>query len=214
MFNMMSMQNSLTHPRLERQRKLFQLADSQRGYFTAAQARALGFAYQVQQHHRENGSWLSHNELRGVYRLRDYPDDALERLVQVSLWSHDRHGKTQAVIGFESALSVHGIGGLLPARIHLIVPLSFRKSPLRDVILHRDQLDENDYDQFTGFAVTRPLRTLVDVAGSALSPEHLETAVRDALEYGRVRRGTLEERVSSLTGRSQERLRAALEAQS
>ena len=84
---MISVQATLQHPRLERQRALFALAAGQRGYFTTSQARRLGYAYQVQQHHRESGNWLTVPDLRGVYRLRDYPDDTLERLVQISLWS-------------------------------------------------------------------------------------------------------------------------------
>ena len=65
----------------------------------------------------------------------------------------------------------------------------------------------------SGFAVTTPLSTLIDVARSNLSPEHLETALRDAFGYGRVRRGSLEAQILNLTGRTKKRLVAALEAQ-
>jgi hypothetical protein len=208
---MMFVQTAPSHPRLERQRALYSLAQTQRGYFTAAQARDLGFAYQVQQHHRDVSNWRSIPDLRGIYRLRDYPGDALERLVQISLWSHDRHGKPQGVIAFESALTVHGLGDLLVRGIHLIVPPGFRKAPPRDVVLHRARLDPDDCDRWDGFTLTTVTRTLADLATSHLSPEHLETAVRDALQYGRVRRGTLEDRASNLPGPARERLRAALE---
>jgi len=40
--------------------------------------------------------------------------------------------------------------------------------------------------------VTTPLRTLLDIANSPISPEHLSGAVRDALERGLVRRRLLE----------------------
>ncbi len=209
LFNMMFMRVSV-HPRLERQHKLYRLAETQHGYFTAAQALRLGYAYQIQQHHRETGNWLASNDLRGIYRLRDYPDDTLERLVEISLWSHDRHGKPQGVIGFQSALVVHQLGGLLMSKIHLIVPSGFRKIPPEDVILHRDHLGAEDVIPFDGFNITTPLRTLADVAGSNFSPEYLETAVRDALERGRVRRLALEERISSLKSHAKARLLAAL----
>jgi hypothetical protein len=208
---MMFMQDTQQHPRLERHHKLYRLSETQRGYFTAAQARALGYAYQTQQHHRETGNWQA-SPMRGIYRLRDYPDDALERLVQISLWSHDRHGTPQGVIGFQAALVVHHLGGLLMSKIHLIVPPSFRKLPPHDVILHRGHLEPKDVIPYDGFSVTTPLKTLVDVAGSQLSPEYLETAVRDALEHGRVRRGALEDASSSLNGHAKDRLLAALAA--
>ena len=85
--NLLFVQATLEYPRLERQRALLALAAGQRGYFTTGQARGLGYAYQTRQHHREAGNWLTVSGLRGVYRLRDYPDDRLERLVQLNLWS-------------------------------------------------------------------------------------------------------------------------------
>ena len=42
-----------------------------------------------------------------------------------------------------------------------------------------------------GYLVTTPLRTLIDVAGSALSQEYLDAAVKEALERGLVRRSVL-----------------------
>ena len=208
---MMFMQAVLTHPRLERQRALFALAAGQRGYFTASQARGLGYAYQVQQHHRESGNWSVVPDLRGVYRLRDYPDDTLERLVQISLWSANERNQPQGVIGFATALMVYHLGGLLQGGVHLVVPRGFRKVAPADVTLHRTPLEPADVVAFEGFAVTTVLRTLCDLAASDLSLEHLESAVRDAINSGQLRRSTLEQRVSSLPARAAERMRDALE---
>lgn len=208
----MSMQAVLEHPRLERQRALFALAAGQRGYFTVGQARGLGYKYQTQQHHREAGNWITVPDLRGVYRLRDYPDDVLERLVQVSLWSANEDGEPQGVIGFATALMVYDLGGLLPNRIDLIVPRGFRKIPPADVTLHRSHLEPADVVAFEGFKVTTVLRTLSDLAASDLSAEQLESALRDAIQTGQLRRSTVEQRVSSLPARAAQRLRDALES--
>ena len=210
----MFMQAVLVHPRLERQRVLFALAARQRGYFTASQARGVGYAYQTQQHHRESGNWPSVPDLRGVYRLRDYPDDALERLVQISLWSANERNQPQGVIGFATALMVYHLGGLLPDRVHLFVPRGFRKVAPADLMLHLTPLEPADVVSFEGFAVTTVLRTLCDLAASDLSLEHLESAVRDAIVSGQLRRSTLEQRVSSLPARAAERMRDALTARS
>ena len=151
-----------------------------------------------------------------MYRLRDYPDDALERLVQVSLWSANERNLPQGVIGFETALMVYHLGGLLPQRIHLIVPRGFRKVAPADVMLHAASalltpLEPAEVVAFEGFSVTTALRTLCDLAASNLSLEHLEEAVRDAIQTGQLRRSSLEQRVSSLPARATERMRDALE---
>ena len=113
---------------------------------------------------------------------------------------------------------VYHLGGLLPDRVHLIVPRGFRKVALADVTLHRmhtgsqhrTPLEPADVVSFEGFAVTTVLRTLCDLAASDLSLERLESAVRDAIQTGQLRRSTLEGRISSLPARAAERLRDAL----
>lgn len=50
-----------------------------------------------------------------------------------------------------------------------------------------------------GFEVTTPLRTILDVARSReTSPEHLESAVRETVARGLVRRKLLREELSRL----------------
>ena len=46
-----------------------------------------------------------------------------------------------------------------------------------------------------GYRITTPLRTLLDVAASPLSVEHLEAATIEAIERGVVRRRALAEAV-------------------
>ena len=181
------MQN--VQPRLERHRRLFALADGQAGYFTAAQAKALGFLNQYQQHHRESGAWQQVD--RGLYRLRDYPQSEHEQLVQLTLWSHNRLRQPQAVVSHQTALGFYGLSDLMPAKVHLTVPPGFRKTAPPEVVLHRGALEKTDYQEYGGFRVTTPLRTLLDVARAHLSPEHLETATGEALDRGLVRRGVL-----------------------
>lgn len=95
------------YPRLERRRQLFELADSQGGHFTAAQAKALGYLAQYQQHHRKSGAWIS--VARGLYRLRDYPPSEHAQIQELSLWSHDRSQRPQATLSHQSGLSLSSI---------------------------------------------------------------------------------------------------------
>ena len=54
-----------------REQQLFEVADTQAGYFTAAQALETGFSYRAQHHHKAQGRWLDKGF--GIFRLRDYP---------------------------------------------------------------------------------------------------------------------------------------------
>jgi hypothetical protein len=100
-------------------RQLFELADRQAGYFTAAQARALGYDYPLQHYHKEQGHWLDVGW--GLYRLRDYPQGNDEELVRLTLWSRDRQGRPQAVVSHETALRLYELSDLMPAKNHITV---------------------------------------------------------------------------------------------
>lgn len=79
----------------------------------------------------------------------------------------------------------------MPERVHLTVPRGFRKRVPAGCMLHFGSLAEEEIETRPGYSVTTPLRTLIDVAGSALSQEHLDAAVKEALERGLVRRSVL-----------------------
>ena len=94
-----------------------------------------------------------------------------------------------------SALALHDLSDLLPGKVHLIVPRTFRKQPPRNSQLHRGQLGPKDVLARSGFRVTRPLRTLIDVAAENTVPaEQLELAVQDAVDKGMVTRRKLKGR--------------------
>lgn len=205
---------SETHPRLERQSQLYNLADNQAGYFTAHQALELGYAYQYQQHHRQTGAWLEVG--RGLFRLRDYPSSDTEELVRLSLWSHNRAGIAQAVVSHATALEVYELSDFMPNCKSLTVPPGFRKSPPPGVELHRAILEPSEVETRVGYRITTPLRTLLDLAQTPFNLEHLESAVGQALERGLVRQGKLLEAIASFKdtfkdAKARDRLLNALE---
>ncbi|CAN5759947.1 hypothetical protein BH24DEI2_BH24DEI2_10530 [soil metagenome] len=195
--------------RLDKERALFELADQQAGYFTSTQAGELGYSYRAQSHHKSQGNWC--DEGWGIYRLRNYPQSADEELVRLSLWSRNRQGRPQAVVSHDSALQLYELTDLLPAKIHLSVPPSFRKAPSEGVVIHKARFEAGDLRQRSGYQVTSPLRTLLDVAVSHVSPEHVEQAVYEALERGLVRRKPLERAVGESPRKVQERLMPLLD---
>lgn len=170
-------------------RALLEIAATQGGYFTARQALRVGYGYPEQHYHVVHDNWS--REARGVYRLREYPASPQGDLIVLTLRSADRAGVPQAVVSHETALALHELGDANPARIHLTVPRGFRTRLLEGVILHRGHLTAEDWQDWGGYRVTTPLRTLLDSAASEISWPWLEGAVRDALRKGVVHRQQL-----------------------
>lgn len=162
--------------RRDRRRSLFDLAAGQRGHFTAAQARNLGYSYQAQAHHVAAGNWLRVD--RGLFRLADWVPGLHDELARWTLWSRGR-----AVVSHETALSVHGIGEFESPRVHLTVPPGFTMRH-EAVILHHGDPPAADTADHGGFRVTSPARSLIDVAASAPDEEQLARAIDEARRRG------------------------------
>lgn len=191
--------------REDREERLFEVADRQAGYFTARQALEVGYGYPLQHYHRERGHWVPVGH--GLFRLRRYPESENEQLIRLWLWSRSQEGEPQAVASHETALALWGLSDLMPERVHLSVPRGFRKRPPAEVVLHKADLAEGDVEERDGLPVTTPLRTLLDVAADQrVSPEHLESATREAVERGLVRRKRLREALSLIKDEERHRI--------
>ncbi|MCX6063131.1 MAG: hypothetical protein NTV26_02905 [Caldiserica bacterium] len=176
----------------ESERNIRSIASRQQGYFTARQALEAGYSYPSQYYQSETGNWI--REGYGVYRIADYTAADRPDLVLWSLWSRDRKGKPQGVYSHETALSIHELSDVMPASLHMIVPLSFRRSARIPgvLVIHRATLASADIQAMEGYSVTRPLRTIIDVVAAAtISADLLEQAIRQALQRGLVQRDDL-----------------------
>lgn len=164
--------------RRDLRRRLFNLAAQQGGYFTAAQAKSLGYSYQAQAHHVAAGNW--HRIDRGLFRLAEWVPELHDDLIRWTLWSKDR-----AVMSHETALAVQGIGELESPRIHITVPPGFSMVDDAVVIHHADLPDEDIVEQ-AGFRTTTAVRSLVDVAAAGAEEDQLARAIQEAAEAGRL----------------------------
>jgi predicted transcriptional regulator of viral defense system len=191
-------------------RKLWALAQGQGGYFTAKQAAEIGYSYPHLDYHVGTGNFERAGH--GVYRLPEIPLSEHDDLVKLSFWSRDRDDHLQAIASHDTALAVHGLSDLLPSKIHLTVPLKFRKTAPDNTVLHRGVVEPADIELRAGFNLTNPLRTLVDIAADErISEEHLRKAVAEALDRGVVRRSQLAPRANALPAASRlSRLLAAV----
>lgn len=163
--------------RRDLRRSLFSLAADQGGYFTAAQAKKIGYSYPAQAHHVGAGNWLRID--RGLFRLAEWVANVNDDLIRWTLWSRGR-----AIVSHESALSVHGVGEFESARVHLTVPTGFSIREDPSVLLHHANLPEGDVIQRTGFALTTVVRSLIDIAGLSAEEDQLARAIKEAREGG------------------------------
>jgi predicted transcriptional regulator of viral defense system len=172
--------------RQDLRRRLAELAAAQSGYFTARQALRIGYSYQAQKYHADCGNWFRVD--RGLYRLPEWPGGPHDDLVRWSLWSHGK-----AVVSHETALAAYDVGDANPSLVHLTVPPNFR-AEAPGVRLHREELPDEDARQQSGFRMTTPLRSLLDVAADTGDVEQLATAIGDAVRQGLVTRRQLLEK--------------------
>ncbi len=168
---------------------LFETATGQAGYFTTRQASEAGYSPQLLVHHLHAGRVARVH--RGIYRLVHFPADQHEEMVIPWLWS-DRAG----IISHQTALSLHELSDILPARVHLTLPSAWQRRRLRpppDVVLHYADVPPRDRAWFGAVPVTNPRRSLNDCARNGLSPDLLRQAAQQALHRGLVTRGEIVE---------------------
>ncbi len=189
--------------RRDLRRRLFALAAQQGGYFTAAQAKQLGYSYQAQAHHVGAGNWIRID--RGLFRLAEWIPDLHDDLIRWTLWSRGR-----AVVSHETALSVHGISELESARVHLTVPPRFSMDDPA-LTLHRADLPDEDVVQGAGFSVTSIARSLTDVAALAADEDQLARAIQEAIEAGKVTVRQLRSRAEAIDPRAALRIERAMQ---
>jgi predicted nucleotidyltransferase len=185
--------------RAEKSDRLFQVAESQQGYFTSSDARSLGYDYPHQHFHVKQGNWIRIDH--GIYRLKKFPAAEHEDLRRWWLWS-----RKKGVISHETAASLYDLGDLLRSKIHLTVPLNFRKRPAKSLVLHKANLSASEIGKRDDLPVTTPLRTVFDLARSHLvsdavkrrDDERLFAVAKDAIKKGLVSGKELLEALASI----------------
>jgi predicted transcriptional regulator of viral defense system len=176
-------------PRKEAERRLHELAQSQQGFFTTKQAIQAGFAEKTHSYHVKAGNWI--REHRGIYRLADFPAAERPDLVLWYLWSQNRGEVSEGTYSHDTALSLHELSDLMPSKLHMTVPKTFRRtSAIPEIlILHRANLNPNDVQEIHGVRVTRPMRTIVDLLPTGhVDRSQLKQAVDEAIRRGLIGR--------------------------
>jgi predicted transcriptional regulator of viral defense system len=180
--------------RVEANQRLYEIAASQQGYFTTAQACSAGFNDNLHSYHIKKGNWIRVH--RGIYRLARFPESEYSHLVVWSLWSCDRNGTVQGIYSHETALSLYDISDVNPSKLHMIVSPKFRRTAkIPEVLrLHKGIVKEKEYEERQGYKVLKPLPTIIRLINEkTISEEIIIQALRDGLNKGYLMRKQLVE---------------------
>ena len=175
-------------------RALYKIANTQGGYFTAKQANTAGYERRHVDYHVKAGNF--ERIINGLFRIPTIPVGEHDDLIRISLWSRGRDDAPQGVFSHITALTLYDLSEIIPHRIHLTVPPSFRKDPPKECVLHRDRLASSEIRDRGEFRVTTPLRTIIDLAKSSnASREQLQKATDEALDRGLIRQSQLKNEI-------------------
>jgi predicted transcriptional regulator of viral defense system len=139
--------------------QLYNIVEEQGGYFTAAQARDVGFSWERLSNSVKTGKFQ--RAAPGVYRLVQFPASAHEDLIVAWLVTGPN-----STISHESALAFYELSDVLPAEVHVIVPrtASRRRVNIRQ---HTNQLAPDEVTRRGGLQVTSVVRTITGDPRSA-----------------------------------------------
>lgn len=180
--------------RKEAAKRLYEIAEDQEGFFTTKQAKAAGFAENTHPYHVQARNWI--REHRGIYRLSSFPRAERPDLMLWSLWSRNRGEVAQGAYSHQTALSLHNLSDVMPAKLHMTVPKSFRRNSEipRVLVLHFADLAPSDMGAVHGVRVTKAMRTILDLLDSGEVPlATLRQALREGLRRGLIRRSEIVE---------------------
>jgi len=169
------------------------VAAGQHGAFHSRQATEAGFTAKMRQVRLERGRWEPLHP--AVYRLAGAPDTWHQRLMAACLAAG-----SAAVASHRSAAQLWGLDGSGPGLIEATLPGPSARR-LSGAKVHRTRtLTRADVGEQAGIPVTRPARTLLDLA-SVLDRMALEAALDSALRDGHVSVGHLLRRLDAIGSR-------------
>lgn len=162
--------------------RLYEMAEGQDGYFSAAQAAEEGISATTLGKAVRRGTLTRTS--RGVYRLTRFPTvSANAHLWEAVLWPQVR-AKVFGTLTHYTALQLHNLSDANPPTTHITVPRNLRinRDPPQWLVVYHADLKPHEVTYVDSLPVTTPQRTLLDIA--ALGDEVVLTdAIRDAREH-------------------------------
>jgi predicted transcriptional regulator of viral defense system len=169
---------------LGRRHRLFELAATQGGYFTAAQARGIGYDSRTVWHHAKTGQF--ERVSRGFYRLADFPPASHDDVI--AAWV--KAGPDRATVSHETALALYDLAPIRQRSLHITVHRKHRpykgQARLPGVQVHTvtRPFPPGEVVQRFGVKVTSPARSIADAAQAGTDPSSIQEAIGNALRQG------------------------------
>ena len=130
----------------------------------------------------------------GVYRVPSLPHERYYEFILARLWA-----KGRGVVSHDSALLVHELCDINPAKVHITIPRAYRidKVGVARYVIHRANLELNDTTRVGAVTLTTIIRTITDSLDSA--PGYLvRQAIESARAQGSIRRADHERLLHAL----------------
>lgn len=153
--------------------KIFEIAESQQGFFTSQQAISCGYSSSTHDYHMKRENWI--REHRGIFRLAKFPYSSQTQFVVTALWTMNRDNEIDGVYSHESALVLHDVTDANPNKLYMTVPKHFRRhsKPPYEVELFKQTLKDSEVIHDRGYKITTPLRTVLDLISLSKTEERI-----------------------------------------
>jgi predicted transcriptional regulator of viral defense system len=156
------------------------IAADHHGYVTQREARQAGIGAATLARMSERGTLARTSQ--GVYRVSLIPPGPLDQYMEATLWPYGVRG----VLSHQTALELHGLSDVNPAKIHLTVPRAHRIQ--REVpalyVIHGADLDLADVTAHEGIPIVTPARAVRECHAAGLGPALVEQAIDDGRRRG------------------------------
>ena len=166
---------------------LLDRAFDQYGFVTSDDARSLGIDQKRLVDMERRGTL--ERVARGVYRFKVIPHTGREHLMEAVLWPR----RTRGVLSHDTALELHDLCDINPAKVHITVPRAYRinrEIPPTYTIHHRDLADP-DWTLVEGIPAVTPARSIEDAIDTHVDPKLIDQAIDTAQRRGLIRGATL-----------------------
>lgn len=126
----------------------------------------------------------------GLYRLPIVARTGLDQLMQATLWPR-KHG----VLSNETALDLHDLCDVNPAKVHITVPTAYRitRRVPEAYVIHRRDVAHDEVTRHEGIPVVTPARAILDGIETHLRAGLIEQAIETAQGRGLLRPADLEQ---------------------
>lgn len=157
-----------------------EIAAERHGYVTQRDARDAGVAATTLARMAQRGT--IERASQGVYRVPVIPPGPLDEYMRAALWPRGAPG----VISHQSALELHGLSDVNPAKIHLCVPRAHRiQRPVPALyVVHREDVPAKDLTLHEDIPVVSAGCAVLQCHAAGLGAELLDQAIEDGLREG------------------------------